>query len=85
VLRRHRSTRSAIRAVPTIMRRSVRSLKRHAAKGRPLTRRAAAHATAREVRRVLGSPRLIGKSLSRNMRSSRALKRSRGARRAIAG
>jgi hypothetical protein len=85
VLRRHRATRPAIRAVPTIMRRSVRSLKRHAAKGRPITRRAAARATAREVRRVLGSPRLVGKSLSRNMRSTRALKRSRGGRRAIAG
>jgi hypothetical protein len=78
VLRKHRLTRPAVRAVPTIMRRSIRSLKRQAAAGKPLTRRAAARTTAREVRRVLGSTKLAGTSMARNVRTSRAVKRSRG-------
>jgi hypothetical protein len=85
ILRRHRMTRPAVRAVPTIMRRTVKRLKRHAAAGRPITRRRVAHATAREVRRVLGSPRMVGTSLARNMRTSRAIKRSRRSHRAVAG
>jgi hypothetical protein len=83
ILRRHRMTRPAVRAVPTIMRRTVRSLKRHAAAGRPVTRRTAARATAREVRRVLGSPKVMGTSLARNLRTSRVIKRRRRSRRAL--
>src|SRR5205823_3425272 len=44
VLRRRRSTRIAVRAVPTIMRRTVKSLKRRAAQGKPITRKAAGKA-----------------------------------------
>ena len=75
ILRRHKSTRHAVRAVPTIMRRSVRTLRRQAAQGRRPTRRSAALATAREVRRVLGSRRAMATSLSRNMRTARMVKR----------
>jgi hypothetical protein len=86
ILRRHRRTRPLVRAVPSIMRRSVRNLKRRAAAGRPITRRAAARTTAREVRRVLGSPRLVRASLARNRRTSRAVRRLRRSQfRSVAG
>jgi hypothetical protein len=77
ILRRNPRTRSLTRAVPGIFRRSVRSLRRRAASGRPITRRAAARTTAREVRRVLGSPRLVRATLQRNRRATRAIKRRR--------
>jgi hypothetical protein len=80
ILHRHRATRPVVRAVPTIMRRSVRQLKRRAAAGKPITRRTAARTTAREVRRVLGSRKLVGTALKRNLRTSRALKRTRTSR-----
>jgi hypothetical protein len=85
ILRRHPRTRPLVRTVPNIMRRSVRLLKRRAAAGRPITRRAAARTTAREVRRILGSPRLVRASLIRNRRTSRTMRRSRGSYRRVAG
>ncbi|MGB6310862.1 MAG: hypothetical protein WBF89_24005 [Steroidobacteraceae bacterium] len=88
ILRKRRSTRHAIRAVPTIMRRTARKVKRQAAAGKPVTRRSVARATAREVRRVLSRPKLHRASILRNVKSSRAVKRSRrGGRshRAVAG
>jgi len=75
ILRQRRVTRPAVRTVPTIMRRTVRSLKRQAAAGRPLTRRAAARTAARQVRRVLGNPRAVGAAVSRNIRAGRAMRR----------
>jgi hypothetical protein len=88
ILRKRRSTRHAVRAVPTIIRRTIRTVKRQAAKGRPLTRRSVARAAAREVRRVLGRPKLARASIVRNLRSSRSAKRSRRSgrkHRAVAG
>jgi hypothetical protein len=86
ILRRHPRTRPLVRTVPGIMRRSVRSLKRRAAAGRPITRGAAARTTAREVRRVLGSPRLVRATLMRNRRTSRAVRRHRRSQfRSVAG
>ena len=55
ILRRRRSTRVGVRAVPTIMRRTVKSLKRQAAKGMKITRRRAGRTAATQVRRVLGN------------------------------
>jgi hypothetical protein len=78
VLRRNRHSRHAVRVIPTIVRRSIHQLRRQAATGTPITRRNVARATAREVRRVLGSRRLTGTSMTRNLRTSRALKRSSG-------
>ncbi|HXY99840.1 MAG TPA: hypothetical protein VEI03_07550 [Stellaceae bacterium] len=75
ILRRRRITRPAVRAVPTIMRRTVKSLKRQAAAGRPITRRAAARTAARQVRRVLSNPRAVGAAVVRNVRAGRAVKR----------
>lgn len=77
ILRRRRATRPAIRAVPTIMRRTVKDLKRRAAKGVPITRRQAARAASRQVRKVLGSPRACAAAITRNVKVSRQYKRPR--------
>ena len=71
ILRRRRATRPLVRAVPTIMRRTVASLKRQAAAGKPVTRRAAGRAAATEVRRVLGSPSACAAAIRQNVRSAR--------------
>jgi hypothetical protein len=71
VLRRRRATRPAVRAVPTIMRRTVATLKRQAAAGKPVTRQAAGRVAAAEVRRVLGSPSACAAAIRQNVRSAR--------------
>jgi hypothetical protein len=71
ILRRRRATRPAVRAVPTIMRRTVARLKRQAAAGQPVTRRAAGRAAATEVRRVLGSPSACAAAIRQNVRAAR--------------
>lgn len=75
ILRKRRDTRIAVRAVPSIMRRSVKDLKRHAAKGKPVTRRRAARAVAKQVRRVLSSPKASTAAVKRNVRAARLYKR----------
>ena len=85
ILRRRRETRPFVRTVPTIMRRTVRSLKRDAAAGKPITRRTAARAASRQVRRVLANPRAAHAAMSRNMRASRAVGSSQRRHRAVAG
>jgi hypothetical protein len=75
ILRRRAATRPAVRAVPTIMRRTVSTLKKQAAAGRPITRRTAARAAARQVRRVLANPRAVGAAVACNMRAGRAMRR----------
>jgi hypothetical protein len=77
ILRRRRITRPAVRAVPTIVRRTIKSLKRQAAAGRPITRRTAARAAATQVRKVLGNPTACAAAISRNLKASRGLKRPR--------
>jgi hypothetical protein len=76
ILRRRRMTRPVVRAIPTIVRRTVKSLKRQAAAGTPITRRTAGKTAALQVKRVLGSPRLCAAAMTRNMKSSRAIRRS---------
>src|SRR5262249_12040189 len=73
-LPRRSRTRHAVRAVPTIMRRTVRTLKRHAAAGRPITRRVAGRAAAIEVRRVLGNPSVCAAAIRHNLRASRGMR-----------
>ncbi len=80
ILRRRRITRPAVRAVPTIVRRTVATLKRQAAAGRPVTRRAAGRAAASQVRRVLGNPAVCAAAITQNVRASRAVKRPRALR-----
>jgi hypothetical protein len=77
ILRMRRSTRPFVRVVPTIVRRTVRTLRRGAATGRPITRRRAGAAMARQTRRVLSSPRYCGAVLRRNIRAARAVTRPR--------
>src|SRR5579883_1575861 len=77
MLRRRRNTRMLVRAVPTVVRRTIRDLKRQAAKGVPITKRTAARAAARQVRRVIGSPKACTAAVVRNVGVSRAYKRPR--------
>ena len=77
VLRMRRSTRPFVRVVPTIMRRTVRTLRRGAAIGQPITRRRAGQVMARQTRRVLSSPRYCGAVLRHNVRAARKVTRSR--------
>jgi hypothetical protein len=74
ILRRRRMTRPAVRAVPTIMRRTVATLKRQAAAGQPISRRAAGRAAAVEVRRVLGSPSACAAAIRQNVRATRRVR-----------
>jgi hypothetical protein len=80
ILRRRRTTRPAVRAVPTIMRRTVSTLKRQAAAGQPITRRAAARAASVEVRRVLSSPSACAAAIRQNVRASRRMRANGAAR-----
>jgi hypothetical protein len=80
ILRRRRMTRPAVRAVPTIMRRTVSTLKRQAAAGQPITRRAAGRAAAVEVRRILGSPSACAAAMRQNVRASRRMRANGAAR-----
>lgn len=85
ILRRRRATRPAVRVVPTIIRRTVKTLKRQAAAGRPITRRTAGRAAATQVRRVLGSPRICTAAIAQNVRASQAMKGRRVAARGVRG
>jgi hypothetical protein len=70
ILRRRRITRPAVRAVPTIVRRTATTLARRAAAGQPVTPRAAARTMAAQTRRVLASPRTCAAAITRNVRAS---------------
>jgi hypothetical protein len=74
ILRARPGTRPAVRAVPTITRRTVSALKRQAAEGIPITRRTAGRAAAREVRRVLGSPIATAAAVANNVRATQLLR-----------
>ena len=83
ILRRRRITRPYVRTVPTIMRRTVRSLKQQAAAGRPITRRTAARTAATQVRRVLSNPTACAAAIKKNVIASRKMAAPR--RRAVMG
>lgn len=74
ILRQRSATRPAVRAVPTIMRRTVRDLKRQAAAGTPVTRKTAARAAASQVRQVLGNPRVCAAAIQQNVKSAARLR-----------
>jgi len=76
LLRRRRVTRPAVRAVPTIVRRTVQTLRSQAAAGRPITRGMAARAATIQVRRVLGNPTACAAAITQNLRANRTLQRS---------
>lgn len=77
ILARRRETRPALRTLPTIIKRTVTQVKKHAAAGRPVTRKLVGRIAARQVGKVLGSPKICTAAMVRNVRSSRAMKRSR--------
>jgi len=74
ILRANPDTRPAVRAVPTIARRTVQVLKRQAEAGTPITRRTAGRAAAREVRRVLGSPVACATAMANNVWAAQTLR-----------
>jgi hypothetical protein len=82
ILRRRRLTRPAIRAVPSIVRQTARTLRQRAASGIPVTRRTAGQVMAGVTRRVLANPRTCAVVIGRNVRASQ---RTRAGGRAIAG
>jgi hypothetical protein len=75
LLRRRRTTRPAVRALPTILRRTAQILRRTALAGRPVTRTTAARVLANQTRRVLGSPRTCAAAIVRNIRGARLASR----------
>jgi hypothetical protein len=75
ILRRRRATRPMVRVVPTIVRRTIRDLKKQAARGIPITRKRAAVTAAKQVRRVLSSPKACATAITRNVKVSKAYKR----------
>jgi hypothetical protein len=72
ILRRRRATRPAVRVVPTIVRRTVRTLTRRVQSGQPVSRRTAGRIMAAQTQRVLGNPRVVTRAFYRNYRASRA-------------
>jgi hypothetical protein len=77
ILRKNPKTKVGVLAVPNIIRRTVKHLKKRAAAGKPITRRAVAKTAAMQVRKVLGSPKVCAAAITRNVKSSRAMKRRR--------
>jgi hypothetical protein len=75
ILRRRKATRPMVRVVPTIVRRTIKDLKKQAARGIPVTRKRAAVTAAKQVRRVLSSPRACAAAMTRNAKVSKAYKR----------
>jgi lysozyme family protein len=73
MLRRHRITAPYVRTVPTIVSRTALALKKQAAAGHPITRQTAGRAMAAQTRRVLGSPALCAKAVSRNVKATQAV------------
>jgi hypothetical protein len=71
LLRRRRATRPALRALPTIVRRTVGAIARQAARGRNVTPQTAQRILTQQARRVLQSPQQV----RRAMRISRAADR----------
>jgi hypothetical protein len=67
------------------MRRTVKSLKRQASKGKKITRRRAGRTAAKQIRRVLGNPKAAAMAMRRNRKVSRAYRRPRRLRRRFAG
>jgi len=70
--------RRLLRTVPTIARRTVHSIARQAAHGRPITARTAVRTLARQARRMLRSPHHRRHALRRNFRMDRRFHRRIG-------
>jgi len=77
-LHRNPRTRPLLRAVPTIARRTVGTIAKHAAKGHRVTPRVAVRTLAHQTRRVLGTPRHRRRALRRHHTLERRLHRGPG-------
>jgi hypothetical protein len=77
-LHRRPDARRLLRTVPTIARRTVHSIARQAAHGRPITARTAVRTLARQTRRMLRSPHHRRHALHRNLRLDRRFHRRIG-------
>ncbi|HEX8152884.1 MAG TPA: hypothetical protein VF698_07160, partial [Thermoanaerobaculia bacterium] len=75
ILRRHPSTRSAVPTVVPIVKRTAVILKKRAESGRPVTKKTAAKAMARQTRKVLGTPSICSKAIRRNASATRTAMR----------
>jgi hypothetical protein len=82
LLRRRRITRPAVRTVPLIVRQTARTLRRRAASGAPVSRRAAGQIMGSVTRRVLSNPHVCALAIGKNVRASMS---SRRGTRSIAG
>ena len=71
MLRRRPGTRLAVRAVPIIVRRTVRWIRCQSLAGRPVTRRALTRAVASQVQQVLGNRGLRSGVIAANIRANR--------------
>ena len=66
---RNKTTRPLIRAVPTIARRTVTSLAKRAAAGKPVTPQTAARLLAQQTKRVISNPRQLQSAYQRSQRA----------------
>ena len=71
VLRMRRSTRPAVRLVPTIVRRTAKALASRAATGRPVPPKLAGQVAAKQVKRVLSRPSACQSILRRSVQAAR--------------
>jgi hypothetical protein len=77
-LHRNPATRSLIRAVPAVARRTVGAIARQVARGQRITPRSAVRTLARQTSRVLANPRRRGQALRRHYRMDRQFHRRWG-------
>jgi hypothetical protein len=70
-LRRRRSTRNLVKAIPSIQKKAVRMLTSHARQGGKVTPAVASKAMAKATAKTLGTPKAAAKSLANNAVKSR--------------
>jgi hypothetical protein len=78
-LRRTPATRPLVRTLPTVARRTVQTLRRQAAAGRPVTPQQASRTLARQMARVVGNPRQATAAYRRSRAMDRRYHRAAGA------
>ena len=73
ILRRRPATAPAVRVVPLIVKRTAVTLRNRANAGQPVTKNGAARAMAVQTHKVLSSPAICSKAMSRNVNATRAI------------
>jgi hypothetical protein len=72
VLRRQPAIRQTARVVPTVMRRSVKVLRKKRALGQPITKKTAARVMARQTQKVLSNPTRCAHAIAKNVKGQKA-------------